>query len=361
MIKKGQILVYRIFDLSEEIDLKKAETLLKKSRGPERFNVPKHIDRSLLVKTPPVKFDYSSDTIQVQGQKINVETQVKLRDYGVLSLIYQIEISEGTSWGQLIQLASLLETGDSIDLLAEKHHQEIKSTIGDALKKPNSWKGFEDYIIYFIEEIDGVGPLNELVKKEDVTALLYAENDVKISEINKRAVLENLMQYGEKDLVLVDWNAALVVEPGGGKEVCDILEIAISHLLELRYFDDILGDLLGNLYDDIEKIKGNRFISNKFEQLYKDASQRYIDFSEFIEKVENSFKVVGDSYLATVYRSAMKKFRISDWQSNISRKMSLLAQATTFLQGEVNMLRSHLMEIIIILLIAFEVISVLFR
>ena len=230
MIKKGQVLVYRIFDLSEEIDLKRAETLLKKSRGPERFRVPKHIDRALLVKTPPVRFDYSTDVIHIREQAIKVETQAKLRDYGVLTLIYQIQIPEGFSWEQLIQLASLLETGDSIDLLAERHQAEIKTTISEALKKPNSWKGFEDYIVYFIEEFENGVRLNEVIQKEDVTALLFAENEVKISEVNKKSVLENVMQYGEKDLVLVDWNAALVVEPGGGKEVCDILEIAISHL-----------------------------------------------------------------------------------------------------------------------------------
>jgi hypothetical protein len=361
-VKKGQVLVYRIFDIAEDIDLKKAETLLKNHRGPDKFKVPRHIDRALLVKNPPVKFDYGEEWLAFKGQSLRVETQAKLRDYGTLTLIYQIQIPENFMWFDLIQLASAIETGDEIDLLAEKHHQEIKSAIGEALKKPNMWKGFEDYIIYFIEDYEGVASIQEMISKVDIASLLFAESEVLVSERAKKNLLENVTQYGEKDLVLVEWNAALVIEPGGGREVCDILESAVSHLLELRYFDDILGDLLGKLYDDIERIQENRFIiSNKFERLYKDASRRYIDFSEFVEKVENSFKVVGDFYLAIVYRSATRKFRLVDWQNNINRKMNLLAQASTFLQGEVNMLRSHLLEIVIILLIAYEVISAIVR
>jgi len=359
-IKKGQVLIYRIFDIAEEIDLKKAETLLKNHRGQDRFKVPRHIDRALLVKNPPVKFDYGEEVLLLKDHQLRVETQAKLRDYGTLTLIYQIQIPEHFTWAQMIHLASFLETGEEIDAFAERHHQEIKTTIEGALKKPSPWKGFEDYIIYFIEDYEGAQSISQLIENADLTSLLFAENEVQVSERNKKIVLENITQYGEKDLVLVEWNAALVIEPGGGREVCDILESAVSHLLELRYFDDLLADLLGNLYDDIERIQENKFIiSNKFERLYKEASRKYIDFSEFIEKVENSFKVVGDFYLATVYRSATRKFRLTDWQNNINRKMTLLAQASTFLQGEVNMLRSHFLEIIIIVLIAFEVVSAL--
>jgi hypothetical protein len=102
-------------------------------------------------------------------------------------------------------------------------------------------------------------------------------------------------------------------------------------------------------------------IRGKFRQLSDEASSRYIEFSEFIERVENSLKVVGDFYLATVYRAATRRFRLADWQQDITRKMNILAQVSSLLQGEINIRRSHWLEIVIIALIAFEIVSALFK
>ena len=52
---------------------------------------------------------------------------------------------------------------------------------------------------------------------------------------------------------------------------------------------------------------------------------------------------------------------LADWQENITRKMNLLAQVSSLLQGEVNIRRSHWMEITVIVLILFEVVSALLK
>jgi hypothetical protein len=114
------------------------------------------------------------------------------------------------------------------------------------------------------------------------------------------------------------------------------------------------------LYDNIEVQKGKK-LKGPYSQLYQETSQRYIEFTEFLERVENSLKVVGDFYLATVYRAACRRFRLADWQSSITRKMNILAQVSSLLQGELNIRRSHWLEIIIILLIGFEIVSALVR
>jgi hypothetical protein len=356
-IKKGTILIYRIFDIAEEINVSVAAASLKDIRGRESFNVPKFIDRGIVVKSPPVGFGLGKVNIQLKGG-INLEAEVlgKVRDYGVLSLIYQIPICDGTDWQALVELAADLEEGSEIDLIALSQAKEVSERIQSALMKPAPLGIFEDYIIYFFEEFaDGVSGKN-LIEKADIPALLLAEDDTEISDITRKLILENQYKYGANDLTFVEWNSALVVEPGGGREVPDILEFAVTHLLEMRYYDELLDQRLNRLYQDIENSKG-RLLKGKFAQLYQEASSRYIEFSEFIERVENSLKVVGDFYLATVYRAATKRFRLSDWQQNITRKMNLLAQVSSLLQGEVNMRRSHWLEITIILLIAFEIVS----
>jgi hypothetical protein len=359
-IRKGSVLVYRIFDIAEEINLGRAETLLKNIRGPDSFRVPKFIDRGLVVKSRPLAFELGSVHVELECGRLEMNVIGKVRDYGVLSLIYEIPLAEGTSWEELLAMAADLEEGSEIDQIAQQQAREVAERIRDSLQKPTTWPVFEDYIIYNFEKFEGDTNAENLLERADVPALLLAEDDTVIAMKTRQLMLENTYQYGTGDLTIVEWNSALVVEEVPSRDVADILEFAVTHLLEMRYYDDLLDNRLNQLYDDIERSKNSVF-RTPFAQIYQDASSRYIEFSEFTERVENSLKVVGDFYLATVYRAANRRFRMDDWQQNITRKMNLLAQVSSLLQGEVNMRRSHWMEVTVIVLIAFEIVSALLR
>jgi hypothetical protein len=358
-VKKGSILVYRLFDVAEEINISAVDTILRNSQGPDRFNVPKYIDRAIVMKSPPVSFGLGQEKIIIQGRELTAQVFTKIRDFGVLSLIYQIYIEPGTRWDDLVKIASDLEEGSEIDTLARQQAKEITTAIHDALKKPSEWTSFEDYIIYFFEEFENGITAKDLFSHADIPALLMSEDKVKLAETTRKNVTENIYQYGENDMAIIEWNSAIVVEPGGGREILDILEFAVTHLMEMRYYDDLLDNRLKLLYDDIEKRRASVWKSN-FDKTYEEASSRFIEFSEFIERVENSLKVVGDFYLATIYRAATRRFRLTDWQQNITRKMNILAQVSNLLQGEVNSRRSFVLEMTIILLIAYEIIMAFF-
>lgn len=360
-IRRGHLLVYRLFDVAEEVQMSQLEQLLRASRGPDRFRVPRFIDRGIVVKRPPVSFDLGSVALPLpgpHGQELRAEVLCKIRDIGVLSLIYQIPIPENSSFDDLIALGSRLEEGTEIDTLAQAQAAELVKTIEPALLRPTAWSTFEDYLIYSIEELSTDLPLRDLLTMAPVAELLLAEDKLPIATATRQAILENAYQYSERDLTLVEWNSALVIDPAGGRDIPDILEFALTQLLEMRYYDDLLDLKLARLYDDIER-KRTGIWKSRFDRSYKEGSARYIEFSEFTERVENSLKVVGDFYLATVYRAATRRFRLADWQQNVTRKMNILAQVTSLLQGEINNRRSHLLEIIIILLIAYEIFSAL--
>lgn len=359
-IKKGTVLIYRIFDVAEEINVTQVEAILRDNRGPDRFKVPKYIDRAIEMRKPPVTFGMGEEYVTIQGHPIKVEVLVKVRDFGVLSMIYQIPIAAGTSWKQLIDLAVGLEEGSEIDILAKQQAEEIANTISATMKKPKMWSGFEDYIIYFFEEFENNLSVSEFKESVNYTALMIAENQVKLSDSTKMSSSESIYQYGENDLTIVDWNSAIVIEPGGVRDIPDILEFSVTHLMEMRYYDDLLDIKLNELYDDIEKKRGSIWAS-KYDRVYEEATTRYIEFLEFLERVENSLKVVGDFYLAKIYRGATVQFRLKDWQASVTRKMNILAQVSNLLQGEMNMRRSHMLEIIVIILIAYEVIMAIWK
>jgi hypothetical protein len=162
-------------------------------------------------------------------------------------------------------------------------------------------------------------------------------------------------QYSKSDLTVIDWNSAFVVEPSGRKEVPEVIEFALTHLMEMRYYDQLLDQRLTTLYDAIEATRGKLF-SSRFSKIAKESSAMYIELTEFLERVDSSFKVIGDFYLAKIFRSSTEEFRIRDWEENITRKLNLLAQVSKMLQGEVDVSRSLYLEIAVVILISYEVI-----
>lgn len=358
-IKKGSVLIYRLFDVAEEINMPQIDAIMRDSRGPDRFRVPRYIDRALVMRNPPVSFGLGEQNLTIKDRQVKCDVLVKVRDFGVLSFVYQIHLTPGMQWEELVKLAADLEEGSEIDDLANRQAKEIADTIKPAMKKANLWSSFEDYIIYFVEEFENDVTAKDLLQNADIPALLLAEDKTTLSEVTRKSLTENIFQYSDKDMTIIEWNSALVVEPGGGRDVPDILEFAVTQLMEMRYYDDLLDNKLQNLYDIIEK-KRTSIWSTRYDRVYEEASTRYIEFIEFLERVENSLKVVGDFYLATIYRAATRRFRLNDWQSSITRKMSILAQVSNLLQGEINMRKSHILEITIILLIAYEIVVALF-
>ncbi len=355
-IQKGSILIYRLFDVAEEINLSKVEELLKSDSNGSRLKFTRSPRQAVIMRNAPVTLSLGESSLALQDQEHKVEAFAKIWDYGVMSIQFQVAIEPGTGWEDLINMSAKMEQDTLIDEAARFRTQELVNILAPALRDQHSWHEFEDYVIFFFEELNGVGKCSDLINSVDAARLIVAENTVTLSEKAKKSILEGTFQYSDSDLTIIDWNSAIVVEPSGRKEVPEVIEFALTQLMEMRYYDNLLDKRLTLLYDSIEASRG-KFFSNRFTNLSREASTRYIEFSEFIERVDNSFKVVGDFYLAKIFRAAGEKFRIPEWEENVTRKMNLFASISELLQGEVNVNRSLWLEITIVVLILFELVT----
>jgi hypothetical protein len=353
-VQKGSILIYRVFDVAEEVNLSRVEELLttEGSRARLRFTLtPRQV---VIMRNAPVTMALGETDLTLQDRNVKVEVFAKIWDYGVLSILFQVPITPGTDWNTLVDMSARIENDTLIDEAARYRAQELVNLVRPALRDPHLWPGIEDYVIYFFEELNGINKAEELLQKADVSRLILAETQAHLSDRSRQAILDDgTYQYAENDLTIIDWNSAIVIEPSGKKEVPEVIEFGLTHLMEMRYYDEILDQRLATLYDSIEESR-SRFFSNRFTTLSREASARYIEFSEFIERVDNSFKVVGDFYLAKIFRAAGEQFRIPEWEQNISRKINLFSNLSELLQGEVNVNRSLWLEITIVVLILFE-------
>jgi hypothetical protein len=156
----------------------------------------------------------------------------------------------------------------------------------------------------------------------------------------------------------VDWNSAFVYEPSGSHDIPDVLEICNAQLLELRYYDDLLDTHIRRIHDNQEALRRRRWWSI-FRSPYKVLARRVLvtllDMSEFIERVENSLKIIGDFYLAKVYEASVRRLRIPAWQASVTRKQQMLANVYQLLKGEVDTDRALTLEATIVVLIISEI------
>lgn len=360
-VRRGRVIAYRIFDVAEEFDLAAVEAVARTTLESSRLSLVRATGHSLVVRNAPVTLTLSPCTVRLGQKQVDAEVMARLWDYGVVSIQFHLAIAGGTSWTELVDLSALVEDDNDLDAMARQRVAEVARILQPAAELPHDIRGMEDYVVYFLEQIDGAEAAN-LVGSVDVPSLILGEPRERLSERVRQSIVEQALSYSTADLAVIDWNSALLVEPAGSHDVADILEFAATHLAEFRYFDELLDERLEKLYDSIEARRSVRsFFGTEFGRLSREASSLYLEFSDYVERVENSLKFVGDFYLATIFRAAVGRFHLRDWEESVTRKLNTLAQISELLEGEVNVRRSHWLEIVVIVLILYEIVSAALR
>lgn len=356
---KGHILLQRIFDIGGEIDLVKASVLLAGTGLAEQFKL-RRSSRNIIIDEAPLSISLGEWEHEHSGRVLQIQTLGKLWSFGAFSLTFKIAIDDELSLYEVKKLAHYLENEDEITFLALEKAKRVVADLAPAIKQPGIWNQFEDYII-FLRDPENAPTPEELLESDNFFQLLLTETDVQLSNQMKDAIRANFFQYSKDDYVVIDWNSAFIcASPADAQDMADVAEFALCQVLEMRYYDEMLDKKLGNLYKSIQVSKPSIF-SNNYSQHAHDAALIYIEISEVIEKIENTLKVIGDFYYAKIFRAASERFRVKDWQASVDQKLKNLADVSSLFQAETNEKRNQLMEAIIIILIAIEVVPILWE
>ncbi len=366
VISDGSVHVYRLFDVADAIDLPAAEHAVEVAMAAPKSRARLSGAQSataLELPRPPLRIALGVREVPLRSGARSAEASAHVFDYGVVSLLYKLPIAPGTALEDLVELAEELFVWPTpeIDQAARRESEELSRALGGALERPHRWDGLESYQIFFVREFaDGPLRAQELLSGAPIPELLLGETSaVRLSTPERQEVLSHFYTYLEDDLAVVHWNSALVVEPSGVEDIPDLLEFATAHLLELRYYDALLDRELHRIYDEIER--GGSPVANIFTRRYRALQRRtaalLLELSEMIERLENAVKIVGDFYLARVYQSAVRRFRLPAWQETVLRKQRLLAEVNDLIGDAADTSRSELLEVAIILLILWEVVA----
>lgn len=361
---QGEVVVYRLYDLGYEIDLDRAFVLLGSS-APERPRPVRGEAQAIRIPNPPVTVSLGTEHVTVAGAPCAAEFSARLFDFGVVSLRARVTFPAGTPWSEYAAagtaLAGAAEWRESFPRLREK----FVARIAEAIIKPGDSPVTEDYVVFRVDRLaDAAGAKlgGDALRDEDVARLLLGETRP-LSPAVRRDLLSQRFTYFEDDLAVLTWNAALVVEPvAEDTDVQYVLEFANAQLLELRYYDSQLDRELPLMYDRIEEARrGSPLLDFRYSRLLANLQARVADATELVERTENSLKMTDDVFLARIYAAALEIFRGRTWRSGIDGKLAIVRDAYTMLNGESQARRAEMLELIIVLLIVFEIVMAFWR
>jgi len=355
-IQKGKIQIFRVFDVGEEINLEKAEAILEQNVSRSKFTLKNVNQHAVVVSSEPLLVSLGTNELHFLNETTRFELSAKVWEFGTISLCYEWSIPSGLDLLSLKDYALKFHEGEEMDRHARNKAKELAGQISGAMGRISEWTVNEDYLIYFIEKFsEDIPEASKLLDNDDIASLILFENNSVLSQSIVQKIYESKLQYYKNDLAVIDWNSAFIVEPSGSGDISDVIEFALNQLLEMRYYDDLLDKKLREIYSAIE-LKDMNIFSSRYTDLALDAGQKYIEIAEIVESVENSLKVIGDLYHSQVFRTTSSKFRFNDWQISIDNKLENLAEICKILLDHINSRRSHLLEIIVVLLISIELI-----
>jgi hypothetical protein len=208
--------------------------------------------------------------------------------------------------------------------------EKIRTELEPFCIRPASQLGkAEIYTVFCIYDIPIVNGSNNraedwlLANRRQIGALLSQEPDgVRLSEQEIAESTERYLTYYNTDLVVIDWDAALVVSnPDSLDEVLHVVELANVQLLELGAYDRVLDTSLERAYRDLDR----RSVAMRRE-IRRHLREIRVDLARLSDELLNTTKFFGDWHLARIYQALFGRFHLVDWHNVITVKLKTLAE-----------------------------------
>lgn len=360
IVRSGKIYIYHILDIADTIDLPHLQKLSGHGTTVARLVARRPTPQYIQFANPPVSLPLGARTLSVAGRELRAVLRAKFFDYGAVSVIW--ELDSPAEWDELLAVSAAIGENPEIERQSRLVLDELRKKLEPALRNVHPDPLLEDYTIYYFRQFDQTYTASALLtqRSEELARLMRGElRTLSPEEINE-AVKKHITYY-EDDLVIIDWNTAIIIDPEETTEHLDILEFANTELLELRYYDRLLDRELDSIYDALQREPGTLPRVGRYMRTADKLMALMVDVIELTEKIENAIKVIGDLYSARVYRLIAGRLRLGEWKTNVDNKINIVNQIYHNRIERLNTSRFVTMEIIIIALIAVEIVLALIR
>ena len=354
LIESGLCYVIFAYDAARAVNLDAADrrvqettqrpSILHKRRTPSYFEY----------QPPPLRVSRDAKPFTIGSYATRPSLDLMVYDFGAVAVIYAVPI-EG-AFDDLLALSE--ELYDNESLLADSRLQvdQFLLLIGDAATQPHPSPVVEDYVIFHIESFAQAVEPNRFCAEHGrrIAQILRAERQA-LSDQEVDDALAARISYSVQDITIIDWNAALVLDRDG-EDVRAVLEFANVELLEMRYLDQKLDRALDETYEQLSRrAAGLQGMLGYPGADLRRVAELQVDNAALFEGVNNTLKLLGDQYLARVYRLVNRRFHIDDWDASILRKLQTLESIYEKISDQASNRRMEILEWVIVILIAFSI------
>src|SRR5438094_319444 len=182
----------------------------------------------------------------------------------------------------------------------------------------------------------------------------YRPAPLRVTQEREALGVGHRISFGSEDVTVIDWDAALIADRDA-EDVRAVLEFANVELLEMRYLDQQLDDALDESYETLSRRRYGFWLPGSTRADLRRIGQLQVDNAVLFEGVNNALKLLGDQYLARVYRLVSDRFHLAAWDASILRKLQSLESIYQKLSDEAANRRTETLEWIVIVLIAVEI------
>ncbi|HEV2390802.1 MAG TPA: hypothetical protein VG146_00425 [Verrucomicrobiae bacterium] len=359
----GEVVYIYAFDMAYEMVRQPVRELL--GQPVAQFSVdaskrsPRHLFfyRPQMVRLPPLERIGSNGPVRI-------ERGIKILPVGAISVTIRVPFEVGQV-EDLVDYHDLQFSNGSLNEEVRRLAEEVRRELAPFYIRPVANLAEEEaYTVFCINSPllteDGAPLRTEnwlQANRRSVASLLTQEPD--IDHLSKQEAEESTgryLSYYEHDLVVVDWDAALILdERQNFDETLYVMELANLQLAELEAYDRLLDDSLERAYRDLT---GRSFRLRT--SILRELREIRIDLARFSDELSNITKFFGDWHLARIYENVSARFHLVDWHRTIDGKLQTLDDLYQLLNHDQNNRWMLLLEVTIVLLFVIDLVILFF-
>ncbi len=356
---QGEVVYVYAFDVDYDTARKPIRELLGQPVAQFAVDASKRNPRQLFFYKPQMVRLPPMERIGPLGA-VRVERSVKLLPVGAVSITVRVPFAVNRI-EDLVVFHDLQFSNGSLHDEVHRLAQEIVTELNQHLVRPHAQPPEEEaYTVFCLaspvlnDEGDKINAEQWFhVHRRQVAALLTQEEELeRLSKQEAEESTARYLSYYDNDLVVVDWDAALIIdEPKDFDETLHIMELANLQLAELEAYDRLLDEALERSYRDL----GERPLRSR-RDILRELREIRIDMARFNDELSNTTKFFGDWHLARIYDKLSARFHLADWHRTIDGKLKTLDDLYQLLKHDQNNRMMLWLEITIVLLFVIDLV-----
>ena len=358
----GEVVYIYALDIAYDMKRKPIAELLGQSLENYSIGPSKRSPKQLFFYQPQMA-NLPTEQRNINGQDIQIQRSIKVFNVGAISIQiripFQVEkIVDLVDYHELRFAQGSIE--DEVLQLAERAKQELEPYCIQPVPHLTQIENYTVFCLYDLPHSNGCSRTQAedwlKTNRREVAGLLTEEaNTTDLSEQETKESTGQYLTYYSHDLVVIDWDAALVVgEKDSLDDILHIMEVANVQLVELSAYDCLLDGSLEKAYRDLTKrrVKVSR-------EIHRNLREIRVDLARYSDELSNITKFFGDWHLARIYTSLSNRFHLADWYRIIREKLKTLGDLYQLLQQDWVNFWMVLLETTIVLLFILDVILLL--